>query len=375
MTRPEPTWMKPKLLAACAALACAPAFAQTSNGVTLYGVVDVGITHASGSVTSVTALNSGRLASSRIGLRGNEDLGGGLKAFFVIEGDVLADSGAGVTSPLPGWSSTNNTTAAANGSFQFNRVSKVGLSGNFGELAFGRDYTPTFLLDSKYDPFTSNGVGFSVVSGTGVFYTPVGSVNHLRASNLISYTTPNLGGFNAVVGYAPSEAPSNAAKDGAYSGVKLGYAAGKLNADIAWGKTTLAAIGDLRTTSIGASYDFGVVKPMVEYSEDRQGAAGANGKKKGYLVGAWAPIGAGLLRFQWGRVTRTSDTTSEGRVTQLSLGYVYNLSKRTALVATVSRVNNSNYFNTATGGYQVGGVQTSPNGSVSAQDIGIRHSF
>jgi predicted porin len=69
MLKPEPTRMKLKLLAACAAFACAPAFAQTSNGVTLYGVVDVGLTHASGSVTSVTALNPNRLASSRIGLR------------------------------------------------------------------------------------------------------------------------------------------------------------------------------------------------------------------------------------------------------------------------------------------------------------------
>jgi predicted porin len=208
-----------------------------------------------------------------------------------------------------------------------------------------------------------------------VFYTPVGSVNHLRASNMINYVTPNFGGFDVTAAYAPSEAQSNAPKDGSYRGVKLGYARGKLIADVAWGKTTQAAIGDLRTTSIGASYDFGVVKPTFEYSQDEQGAAGANGKKKGFSVGATAPLGVGLLRAQYGRVTRTSDTTTEGRVNQLALGYIYNLSKRTALLVTATRVRNSNYFNTPTGGYQVGGVVTSPNSTVKAYDVGIRHLF
>ena len=73
-----------------------------------------------------------------------------------------------------------------------------------------------------------------------------------------------LGGFTATLAYAPSEAPSNAPKDGRYAGVKLGYASPKLMADLAHGSTTLAAIGDLTTTSFGASYDFGFIKPMFE---------------------------------------------------------------------------------------------------------------
>jgi predicted porin len=360
-------------LAACAALACAPAFAQST--VSLYGVVDVGITHASGSVSSVTALNSNRNASSRIGLRGTEALGNGLKVSFVLEGDVLVDSGSGVTNPLPGWASANNTTGGGNGGFQFNRLATVGISGAFGDLTFGRNYTPTFLVDATYDPFTSNGVGFSLLSGTGVFYTPVGSVNHLRASNLINYVTPNFNGFTATIAYAPSEAQSTAPKDGKYTGLRLSYAAKGLSADFATGKTTLAAVGDLKTTSFGASYDFGVVKPMFEYSVDKQGAAGANGEKKGWILGAWVPVGTNQVRLQYGRVSRDSDTTTEGTVKQLSIGYVHNLSKRTAIIGTYSRVDNSNYFNTPTAGYQVGGVATSPNGGVKAYDIGIRHIF
>jgi len=366
--------MKLTPIAACAALACAPAIAQTSN-VTLYGVLDVGITHASGSVSSVTAMNSNRNASSRLGVRGTEDLGNGLKANFNLEGDVLVDAGTGVTNPLPGWSSSNNTTGAANGGFQFNRISTVGLSGGFGELTLGRYYTPTFLVDAQYDPFTSNGVGFSLLSGTGVFYTAVGSVNHLRASNMINYVTPNYSGFTGTLSYAPSESQSTAPKDGQYTGAKLSYADAKLNADFATGKTTLAAIGGLRTTSVGASYDFGAIKPMFEYSQDKQGAAGANGSKKGWVLGAWAPVGPGQVRFQYGHVTRTSDITTEGKVTQVALGYVYNLSKRTALIGTVTTVKNTNYVNGPGAGYQVGGVVTSPNSTVNAYDVGIRHIF
>ena len=365
--------MKRTLLAAAAGLACASAFSQPS--VTLYGVVDIGYTHSKGDVASWRGLASNRLMSSRIGLRGSEDLGSGLKASFVLEADVLSDTGAGVSVPLPGWSSTDNKSGAANGSLQFNRISTVGLSGPFGEVSFGRYYTPTFLVDAAYDPFGQNGVGISLLTGTSVFYVPVGSVNHLRASNMILYTTPNLNGFTAMVGYAPSEAPSNQPRDGAHMSVKLGYAKGPLSVDVATGRTTLASIGDLKTTSVGGAYNFGVVRPMFEYSEDKLGAAGANGRKRGLLVGAQAPVGPGQLRFSAARVSKTSDTITEGRARQLAIGYVYNLSKRTALVATYSTIRNSNYVNAGTSGYSVGNAVTSPNGTVRAQDIGIRHIF
>lgn len=366
--------MKRTLAAAAAALACASAVSQTSS-VTLYGVMDVGYTHSKGDVSSWNGLASNRNMSSRIGLRGAEDLGSGLKANFVLEADVLADSGAGVTTPLPGWSSTDNKTGAANGGLQFNRISTVGLSGSFGEVTFGRYYTPTFLVDAIYDPFGQNGVGISLLTGTSVFYVPVGSVNHLRASNMILYTTPNLNGFTGMVGYAPSEATGNQPKDGAHTSFKVGYAKGPASVDIAAGRTTLASVGDLKTTSIGGSYDFGVIRPMFEASEDKLGAAGANGRKRGFMVGAQAPVGPGQIRFSLARVSKTSDTITEGRARQLSIGYVHNLSKRTALFATYSTVRNSNYVNAGASGYSVGNAGVSPNGSVKAQDFGIRHIF
>lgn len=366
--------MKYGLIATAAALACAPAFSQTPS-VTIYGVMDVAVSHASGDVSSWTAVTSGRLMSSRIGFRGTEDLGGGLAANFVLEADVLADTGTGVTTPLAGWASSDNKTAAATGGLQFNRTSTVGLSGGFGVVTFGRYYTPTFLLDATYDPFGQNGAGISLITGTSAFYTAVGSVNHLRASNMLMYTSPKVGGFTATLAYAPGESPSNLPKDGQHVGAKLGYASGPLSVDVAWGKTKLASVGDLETRSIGGWYDFGVVKPMAEWSEDKLGAAGANGRKRGYMIGAQAPVGAGQFRISLARVSKTSDIAAEGIAKQLSLGYVYNLSKRTAVYATISQIKNQNYVNSGTSGYTIGGAGTSPNGTVLGQDIGIRHIF
>ena len=363
-----------RTLTAAAALACVSAFSQTST-VTLYGVMDVGYTHAKGNVSSWSGLASNRNMSSRIGVRGAEDLGGGLKANFVLEADVLADSGAGVTTPLPGWSSTDNKTGAASGGLQFNRISTVGLSGSFGEVTFGRYYTPTFLVDATYDPFGQNGVGISLLTGTSVFYVPVGSVNHLRASNMILYTTPTVNGFSGMVGYAPSEATAGQPKDGAHASFKVGYAKGPAMLDIAAGRTTLASVGNLKTISIGGAYDFGVIRPMFELSQDKLGAAGANGQKRGLMIGAHVPVGTHQIRVSLARVTKTSDTIAEGRASQVSIGYVHNLSKRTALFATYSAVRNSNYVNAGTSGYSVGNAVVTPNGSVKAQDFGIRHIF
>ncbi len=356
-----------------AALLCSGAFAQ--SGVTVYGVMDVGYTRASADTADWSGITSGRNASSRIGFRGTEDLGGGQRATFTLEADIGADSGSGVTTPLPGFSSTDNKTAAAGGSLQFNRVATVGLTGGWGELTLGRNYTPTFLLDFAYDPFLQNGVGFNLITGTSLFYSGAGSVNHLRASNLVTYTSPRLGGVQAVVAYAPSETASNVPKEGGHTGLKLGYAGGPLQADVAWARTKNAASGDIKTTSFGAAYDFGVVRPMLEISEDQLGAAAANGRKKGWLLGATAPMGNVQWRVSYSRVKRTADATPDAKVSQLALGAVYNLSKRTAIYVTFAQIRNDNYRNTAAGGYSVGSATSTVNGKVTAQDIGIRHLF
>jgi len=172
---------------------------------------------------------------------------------------------------------------------------------------------------------------------------------------MILYTPPKIGsGFNAMVAYAPSEAPGNTLRDGAHSSVKLGYQNGPLSLDVAYGKTTLAAASDFTTSSIGGWYVFGAVKPMFQVSQDKLGAAGATCRERGYMLGGHVPVAPRLFRFSWARVNRTSDTATEGVVKQLSIGYVHNLSGRAALHAASSMVKNSNHVNSLDSGYSVG---------------------
>lgn len=365
--------MKLKLIA-MASLLATQVHAQSS--VTAYGVMDVGYVKGTGDVSSWSGLASGRNSSSRLGFKAQEDLGGGLKASFILEADVAADTGTGVTTPFAGWSSADNKSPAANGGLQFNRVSVVGLSGNWGAVTVGRNYTPTFLLDFAYDPFAENGAGASLITMTSAYFNVAGSVNHLRASNLVTYTSAaNSSGLSLMLSAAPSETSSAVPAEGGFTGGKVGYLNGSLMADVAWSKTKLVASGDIKTTSIGAAYDMGMVKPMIEYSRDELGAAGANAVKKGYLIGATAPAGQGQARISYSKVEKTADNATVGNVTQLAVGYVYNLSKRTALYATYSHVNNTNYRNTPTAGYAVGSAVSSINGSNNGYDFGIRTIF
>ena len=139
-----------KSLVALAALAVVGA-ASAQSSVTLFGVVDATYAYGSGSVSNKSQLTNSGYNSSRLGFRGVEDLGGGLAASFWLEGSLGNDDGSA------------GTNAGKGGSLDFNRRSTLSLSGNFGELRLGRDYTPTFNNVSTYDPFGTNGVGTSLV--------------------------------------------------------------------------------------------------------------------------------------------------------------------------------------------------------------------
>ena len=135
--------MKKTFIALAAACAAGGALAQSS--VTLFGVVDVGIAHLTGTDVSRTGVSTGGANISRLGFRGTEDLGGGLAASFWLEAGLDVDSGAG---------------KGIGGGLMFNRRATVSLSGvNWGELRLGRDDAATFLNTLIFDPFLTNGVG------------------------------------------------------------------------------------------------------------------------------------------------------------------------------------------------------------------------
>ncbi|KAF1043770.1 porin [Xylophilus sp.] len=355
---------KMKIAWACAALAGSTA-ALAQSSVTLYGVIDTAVTRVSASgAGSRIGLSSGGNLPSRLGFRGAEDLGGGLKAGFTLEGSLGTDTGTG----------------SANGGLAFQRRSTVSLIGPFGELRLGRDFTPTWWNISLFDPFNARGVGTSqAVNNFGY--------NTVYNSNAIGYVLPEgLGGIFGQLQYAFGEKASdtpNRRQGNSWSG-RLGYASGPLNAAVSYATfrqvigasdTAPVTIGrNLDIANAAVSWDFGVVKPLLYWGREQvKGApAGAN-RLDSLLVGATAPLGNGELRATYARYD-LHDSADDFR--KLSLGYGYLLSKRTQVYATVARLNNKGAATQALSADGLAAVgQTRPEGSSSGVDLGIRHIF
>jgi predicted porin len=353
--------MKALPLAAALVSLCA-ASAQAQSSVTVFGIVDANFAHMSGAGNaSQTMIGTDGYSSSRIGFRGVEDLGGNLKVGFWLEGAFSPDTGQG------GTTNANNQLAgnvAATG-LNFGRRSTISLIGSWGEVRVGRDFVPGFQNLSAFSPFGTNGVGTSAF----LFY-PVQAaarVTHIRASNSIGFFLPKMGDVYGQAMYAFGENPSNAgatSDDGKVAGLRLGYSPGPF--DIAFGitKTKISALGDLTQTNLGASYDFGVVKAMALWNENKVGAT----RTRTYLIGGHIPAGPGVVRAAYSRVGTTGVANDANH---LALGYVYNLSKRSALYANYAHISNKNNGTN----YNVGVAVLTPGGSSSGYELGIRHSF
>ncbi|MCR6478299.1 porin [Variovorax sp. ZS18.2.2] len=419
-----------------AALAVA-GVASAQSSVTLFGVVDAsisgysatsrdlnnGVTYVNGfpvsnpfyvnrgSVkVSKRALASSGYNGSRLGFRGTEDLGGGLAASFWLEAPITNDDGAtGVAS--------------------FKRRSTVSLSGGFGEVRLGRDYTPTFWNDTVFDPFGTNGVGTNLINTAHGYNTASfgakdtggfgGNTNYDRASNSIGYfLPPNLGGFYGQVMYAFHEQAkvksdsaaltnafykdNNTARAGRYVGGRFGYANGPLDIALAYGSSTTGdqyqagITNKVNTFNLGASYDFGPVKLFGEFSKAKNKVDyetqqfnivdRVNGTDlTGYLLGVTVPVGAGLIRASYSAVKYDNNQPdvlfqpriADPKASKLAIGYVHNLSRRTALYATVARISNKNGAALTTGGpafFETKNGVFTPKTST-GYDFGIRHAF
>lgn len=353
--------MKKTFVAIATLTAAAGAYAQSN--VTLFGVLDASVARISAS-SKVTGLATGDNTSSRLGFRGTEDLGGGVAAGFWLEGGVNVDSGSGST----------------NGAFGFERRSTISLiSKSLGEVRLGRDKVPAYLNIETFDPFSDIGIGglgaSNLISGTAVG-TPGGSAPK-RASNAVQYILPaTLGGFYGQAMYAFGETSSAAVNDkqgNAYS-LRGGYQAGAINlalgyAEVRGGAATVSGGVDYESTTVGASYNFGIVKPMVQFVSEK----GAGQKREVYELGATAPIGAGELRAAISTFRNKNVDNADSN--KFAVGYGYNLSKRTQVYATVARVNNDGL---AARGLAQSGL-TSPTiaagRNVTGYEIGVRHSF
>ena len=341
-----------KKFATLAALVAVSAAASAQSNVTLFGVLDVNARYVKNGDLKIKSLSGNGINTSRLGVRGFEDLGDGLKAGFWLETGLNVDTG----------------TQSDSTRF-WNRRTTVSLLGNFGEVRLGRDYTPTYTGYSDYDVFGDNGVAAS-----GKFDSSLGTARDTgtRADNMVSYFTPgNLGGFYGRASVAAGE--GTAGKK--YYGGRAGYAAGPLDVSASYGQTTVAPLlGDdkFKTADVGASYDFGVVKAMGYYTQSKF----ASQKIASYSIGAIVPIGVGQLKAAYTHANASGTDATGASVdandaNQFAVGYIYNLSKRTAIYTTAAYVKNKG---AAT--FAVASTPTMAAGAKSTgAEVGLRHSF
>lgn len=346
--------MKKSLIALAAVAASGAAFAQSS--VTVYGVVDTSIAYVKGAENVSGMLNSGN-ATSRLGFRGVEDLGNGLKANFVLEGELAPDTGA-----------SNDKGDSLN----FKRQSTVGLAGSFGEVRLGRALTASYNAVSRYDMFGAVGLG-STLAWNG---TQTGYQN--RSNNMISYISPKFSGFGVGIDYGFGEQKEN--RTARYAGIGATYDNGPLSLGLGYDKANngLAVTGteDLTTWQLGGSYDLSVVKLAAFYKETKykEIATGDSEKLKTWNLGVSAPVGAaGVVKASYNNY-KWSDSSEKAQ--QFSLGYVHNLSKRTALYGTYAFLKNKDNGNT----FGLNGAFTGVNGAddsgkMHGLQVGVRHAF
>jgi predicted porin len=352
--------MKKSLIALAVLAASGAVMAQSS--VTLYGLADVSLRSNSvdkgdgkGSL-SQTELKSGGADGDRWGIKGSEDLGGGLKVNFNLESGFNIDTGEQINGLL------------------FGRQAWVGLSGSFGALQLGLMTTAMFNVsrasNAVFDAITLaplNNIGrLNNVHNNQALAGATG--NTLRFNNALSYSTPTMGGFNATIQYAlgenkdalrdPTLPPSSTnlagAADSAF-GLIATYAAGPVGVQFAYqdesckvakratgtGSTPCAGgTDDRKFTLLGAEYNFGaaVLKGRYGRAANIAGRSGADSNE--YHIGLDVPVSAVLLlsasyakandnstQSQWANTTGSGDVSRQG----YGLGAKYSLSKRTSI--------------------------------------------
>ena len=363
--------MQKKLIAlAVAGLASGAALAQTN--VTIYGVADLGYVYSSGSAGRVppvysatgTLLNPGSAglkipgtntfsgiangitAGNRLGFKGEEALGNGLKAVFTLEYALEIDS---------------NTGIGANGSDSLNaRQQFVGLSSaTLGTMSLGRQYAPGFDATANNDALEATDMSiqssFSALAGNSI--TPNSPA---RFNNSIAYTSNSMAGLTlkAIYGFGETKDAFGTYNDKLVSisdngkvGLGVNYANGPINLDAVYQSrqnvTVLGAQGkDVNEWYLGGSWDFKVVKAYASYQAlDNNNKIIFDGVENNNLwtVGVSAPIGAGTFGLSYGMLSVDRRNMRDGESWGAGAMYTYPLSKRTAVYGAYSYFSNDKY--------------------------------
>ena len=366
--------MKKHIIAMAALCACmSAASAQTS--VTIYGIVDAGITHVNndGPNGGRTTVEAGQMQVSRWGFKGVEDLGGGLKARFGLEGTLLNDTGgAGVPTGNP------STTSL------FDREATVGLTGNFGSLDFGRQNILGVLSVGMADPMslafaaTSPNVLFAGMNHAGVYgaYGANGGGTALRQNNSIRYVSPSWSGFGFALMRAFGEQAGDSQRN-SYVGASAFYNAGPLNLYGAYArmKNNPTAIGVspdlLHSHAIGVKYTMSRAVLKSTYAENKLDSTGR--KISVFGAGVDVPVAPAItLTGAFYNTRRTGDLKDDSQ--QYIFITRYALSKRSTAYfsyghAATDRIVSATDINLAQGFVSVG------SDSANRLTVGVMHMF
>ena len=336
--------MKKSLLAlAVLTAASGAAFAQSS--VTIYGKVDLGLVYDAGSAAGKSVrLSSGVTGGSRLGFKGVEDLGGGTKFAFQLETGYCADSAAGAPNFCTG--SNNFMGRQAHGD----------LTGAFGALSAGRQYSIGFNNLSTIDPF---GTGFAgqinnIVDPSGI-----------RLNNSVTYSTPNANGFTASVEASFGEQTGNWEAN-RETGAGLTYASGPAYVGFSfYDVSNSAGNGAARKNyTLGGTYDFGVIK-LHALAQKSTGPSTLD--VLDLMGGVTVPVAHGNLMASY--IHHNDRTSADKDAQQLGVGYIYPLSKRTSVYGAFARILNQHGAT-----FTVGNATAAGTGN-KAFNLGVVHNF
>lgn len=354
--------MQKKIIALAIAGLSGAAFAQSN--VTLYGQIDqyLGNFNASGNgARGTTGLNDGGLGPSRLGLKGSEDLGNGLKAVFQIENALRTDE-VGTTS---------NTATSAFGSTA--RQQLLGLAGSFGTVAAG------YLQTAAYDW----GIKYSTMGGTALDtlkYSAVVANASLHASdrvnNAVAYISPSMSGLTLKANYAfvnEGAAADNKSRRGAFL-LAADYDNGPLSAGLVYrqvNKDALTSTSGKYETAIGGSYNFGPASLQV--AGQTVGISNTSKRATAYSIGTKVPVSAaGTVMAAFGRGNVTGTGTA---VNTFALAYLHGLSKRTTVYAGYINQRGKNTAENSTLVSVGGATAADQNGTVNGVVLGLQHKF
>ena len=300
--------------------------AMAQSAVTLYGVADAGVGKINKNVTGIN--NSGKWefmgaglmnnGDSRLGVKGTEDMGGGLNAGFNFETGLSLDNGATRGGFLSG------------GFWQ--RQANVWVGGAWGTVKLGRQFTPSYLANSMYD--LTGMANYAVVGNT---YGYLG-VTDRRAPSAFAYVSPTFSGVTAAVGYV-TKRDLGTSKD-VWDAAVL-YSNGPISAGLGVNK-----VSNSKTNyQLGGKYDFGGFAVAASYTSASQPESKA--VRRGFGLGGSATFGAFSAVLDLSRDTKNQWASGLGTNKKYTNGVVevkYALSKRTSLYGAYLRLDKTNNY-------------------------------